>query len=331
MFAEPDDRCPAGGRVGAGAPAAGGIIVGLRILVASRAFPAAAELLGELLPEDEILVDHRLADGPVDVIIPLMSRIDAAVMDRFRPRLIHQFGVGLEGVDLDAARERGIAVANVPATGTGNADGVGELAVLHLLALARRLREAGEAVAEQRLGEPIGTPLRGARVVVLGLGAVGQAVVKRLGGFQARLIGVGSRDRSELSPAVADLNLDEYLPGRALAQALADADALIVCCVLNERTRGLVGADELAAMRRGGYVVNVARGPVVDYGALLGALRSGQLGGAGLDVYWDEPVDPQDPLLAENVSVTPHIGGVTTFSYRRIAERVAAGIEHHRV
>ena len=302
----------------------------VRILVASTAFPAAADLLGELLPEDEILIDHRQADPPVDVIVPLMSRVDAPMLDRFQPRLIHQFGVGLEGVDLDAAAERGIAVANVPAAGTGNADGVGEVAVMHLLVLARRLREAGAAMAARRLGEPIGMPLTGARVVIVGLGAVGQAVVARLGGFGARLIGVGSRSRSELSPAVAALELAGYLPAADLLTALTDADALIVCATLNDGTRGLVGDAELAAMRRGAYVVNVARGPILDYPALLGALRSGQIGGAGLDVYWDEPIDPEDPLLAENVSLTPHIGGVTTVSYRRIAERVAAGIERHR-
>ena len=115
-----------------------------------------------------------------------------------------------------------------------------------------------------------------------------------------------------------------------LADVLAGADALIVCCVLNERTRGLVGERQLAALRPGGYVVNVARGPVIDYDALLGALRSGQIGGAGLDVFWDEPIDPLDPLLDENVSVTPHIGGVTSGSYRLIAERVVAGIERLR-
>jgi phosphoglycerate dehydrogenase-like enzyme len=221
----------------------------VRILVASTAFPAAADLLGELLPEDEILIDHRHADPPVDVIVPLMSRVDAPMLDRFQPRLIHQFGVGLEGVDLDAAAERGIAVANVPAAGTGNADGVGEVAVMHLLVLARRLREAGAAMAARRLGEPIGMPLTGARVVIIGLGAVGQAVVARLGGFGARLIGVGSRSRSELSPGVAALELADYLPAADLLTALTDADALIVCAALNDGTRGLVG-DAAGRIRR---------------------------------------------------------------------------------
>jgi phosphoglycerate dehydrogenase-like enzyme len=299
----------------------------LRILVASTAFPGAAALLAELLPDDEILIGHETAEAPVDVIVPLMSRIDGAMMDRLAPRLIQQFGVGLEGVDMQAARERGIAVANVPAAGTGNADGVGEIAVLHLLALARRLREAGDAVAAGKLGEPLGMPLSGARVVILGLGAVGRAVVVRLAAFGVRIIGVGSRDEADLPDETRALELEAYVPAPRLVAALDGAEALIVCCTLNEQTRGLVAERELGALRRGGYVVNVARGPVVSYDALLAALRSGQLGGAGLDVYWDEPIDPSDPLLAENVSVTPHVGGVTTGSYRRIAAQVVAGIE----
>lgn len=303
----------------------------LRILVASTAFPAAPDLLRELLPADEILIDHTTVADPVDVIVPLMSRIDGPLMDRLRPRLIQQFGVGLEGVDLDAAHERGITVGNVAAADTGNADGVGEIAVLHLLALRRRLREAREAVAAGKLGEPLGMPLTGARVVVLGLGAVGRAVVRRLSGFEARVVGIGTREPGEVSAEVAGLDLAEYAPGRRLTGALDGADALIVCCTLTEQTRGLVGAPQLAAMARGAQLVNVARGPVVDYDALLGALRTGQLGGAGLDVYWQEPIDPDDPLLAENVSVTAHTGGVTTASYRLMAERVAAAIERHRV
>jgi phosphoglycerate dehydrogenase-like enzyme len=299
----------------------------VRILVASTAFPGAAALLAELLPDDEILIGHESAEAPVDVIVPLMSRIDGAMMDRLAPRLIQQFGVGLEGVDMQAARERGIEVANVPAAGTGNADGVGEIAVLHLLALARRLREAGDAVAAGKLGEPLGMPLSDARVIVLGLGAVGRAVVVRLAAFGARITGVGTRDEADLPAETRALALEAYVPAPRLLAALNGAEALIVCCTLNEQTRGLVAERELGALRRGGYVVNVARGPVVSYDALLAALRSGQIGGAGLDVYWDEPIDPSDPLLAENVSVTPHVGGVTTGSYRRIAAQVVAGIE----
>jgi phosphoglycerate dehydrogenase-like enzyme len=227
-------------------------------------------------------------------------------MDRVQPRLIMQFGVGLESVDREAAAARGIAVDNIPAS---NAGAVGEVAVMHLLALTRRLHTAGEAVAAAKLGQPVGVSLLGKRVVVIGRGAVGRAVAERLAGFGVELRLLGSAASADL-PA-----------------ALAGANAVIVCCRLDETTRGMLDAAALAAMEPDSYLVNVARGPIVDYDALLAALRSGQLAGAGLDVFWEEPIDPADPLLAENVSVTPHVGGVSQDSYRDIAERFVAKVE----
>jgi phosphoglycerate dehydrogenase-like enzyme len=301
----------------------------VRILVASSAFPGVPRLLGELLPEDEIVIDAARTDGTADVVIPLMTRIDSALMDRVQPRLIQQFGVGLEGVDRPAARERGIAVANVPADGTGNADGVGELAVLHLLALSRRYHAGAAAVVAGRLGEPAGTALFGTTIVILGLGDVGRATAQRLSGFGARLVGVGTRTGAAADAVRQQLGLDEYVAVQRLHDALRDAHALIACCVLNDATRGIVGTEALAALGEGrpGYVVNVARGPVIDHDALLQALRAGVIAGAGLDVYWDEPIDPSDPLLAENVTVTPHVGGVTEQAYAVMARRVVANVE----
>jgi phosphoglycerate dehydrogenase-like enzyme len=302
----------------------------VRILFITDQFPTAREMLAERLPEDEVLLTTA-ADAPeADVVVPLMAKIDAGLMDRVRPRLIQQYGVGLEGVDLAAAAERGIAVANVPAADTGNADAVGEIAVLHLLSLSRRFGEAGRSVTDGRLGEPVGATLQGARVVVLGLGAIGGAVARRLRGFGVEMVGVATREADQVGGDYDDLGLAAYHSVRALREALVDADAVVVCSVLNDATRGLVGAPELAAMRPGALLVNVARGPVVDYDALLAALRDGQIGGAGLDVFWEEPIDPDDPLLAERVTVTPHIGGVTVSSYRLMSERVAANVERLR-
>jgi phosphoglycerate dehydrogenase-like enzyme len=302
----------------------------VRILFVNDQFPAAREMLAAELPDDELVLSTPEEAPAAEVVVPLMGKIDGALMERVRPRLIQQYGVGLEGVDLGAAAERGIAVANVPAEDTGNADAVGEIAVLHLLSLSRRFGEARSSVDAGRIGEPIGTALRGSRVVVLGLGAIGRAVARCLGGFGTETIGVATREVDRVGDDYDGLGLSAYLPTSQLRDALAAADALVVCCVLNEETRGLVGTAELEALRRGALLVNVARGPVVDYDALLAALRSGQVGGAGLDVFWQEPIDPADPLLAERVTVTPHIGGVTTSSYALMAESVAANVERLR-
>jgi phosphoglycerate dehydrogenase-like enzyme len=302
----------------------------MRILIASTAFPDSAEVLRQRLPGDEVIVDGGDADGEFDVIVPLMRRIDAAMMDRHRPRLIQQYGVGLEGVDRRAAAERGIPVNNVPAADSGNADGVGEVAVLHLLALTRRYHETREVLQARRLGEPTGTAVTGARIVVLGLGAVGRAVAARLQGFGAELIGVGTRAGEQARDTARQLGLAAYVPVSALTQACEDALALIACCVLNDATRGIVGREVLDALGPHGYVVNVARGPVLDYDALHAALREGRIAGAGLDVYWDEPIDPDDPILAHNVVATPHIGGVTTRAYEAMGDAVAANVERLR-
>ncbi|MDD7968970.1 NAD(P)-dependent oxidoreductase [Actinomycetospora lemnae] len=267
--------------------------------------------------------------SPVDVLCPMGSTISAALMDATTPRMIQQFGVGLSGVDLDAAAARGLPVDNVSGAQSGNAVAVAEVALLLLLALLRRYEEARANVAKELVGEPSGRMLAGRTVGVLGVGDIGAEVITRLRAFDARPVGIGRRPRAE-TPRAADLLDDEhYHRTEDLVAALARCDDLVVACPLTPQTRGIVGPDALAALRPGGHVVNVARGPVVDHDALLTALRSGHLAGAGLDVTWVEPIDPDDPLLAQNVLVTPHVGGVTETSYAGIARGFVASVERH--
>jgi phosphoglycerate dehydrogenase-like enzyme len=209
---------------------------------------------------------------------------------------------------------------------------VAEVAMLLLLALTRRYHESVESLRHGRWGSPAGTGLCGARIVVLGLGAVGSAVATRLRGFGVELIGAGTREGADADRVVAELGLLRYVRSDALAEACEGALALIACPVLNGATRGLVGREVLDALGRGGpgFVVNVARGPVVDREALHDALRDGRISGAGLDVYWDEPIDPDDPILAHNVVATPHIGAVTIEAQRTIGDAVVANIERLR-
>lgn len=285
-------------------------------------FPDARDFVASALPEAEIVVlDHgTVPDRAIDVLVPIGGVVGAGLMDAARPKLIQQFGVGLQGVDMKAAHERGIPVRNVPAADTGNAAAVAELVIFHLLALLRRFPRAAASVRDQRVGEPIGSILSGKTVTVLGTGAIGARVLGLLDAFGATGIGVGRRAASDVLPP------DRYYPSERLDDALTGADALVACVPLTADTRGMVGAAQFAAMPPGGYLVNVGRGPVVDYGALLDALRAGRLAGAGLDVMWTEPADPADPLLAENVIVTPHIGGVTRESYEQMAAAFAASV-----
>ena len=267
----------------------------------------------------EILdVDHP-DPTPVDVLVPQGGTVDAALLDATGARAVQQFGVGLSSVDLDAARERGIGVDNVSGAESGNAVAVAEIALLHLLSLLRRFEAARANVAQRRVGEPTGTTLAGRRVAVLGVGDIGVAVLERLLAFGVHPVGIGRRDLADYPRAAALLDAGDYHRVDDLLAALRRCDDLVVAAPLTDATRGIVGADALAALRPGGHVVNVARGSVVDHDALLAALASGHLAGAGLDVTWTEPIDPDDPLLAHRVAVTPHVGGVTTDSYAGIA------------
>jgi phosphoglycerate dehydrogenase-like enzyme len=319
-------------------------VIVMRIGLVGGGFPEVRRCLEVALAEGEpglgevelVDVPHS-APVPAEVLAPLGSTIDGPLLDACGTRFVQQFGVGVSGVDLDAARARGLPVANVPGGDSGNATAVAELALLLLLALLRRFDEARANVAEKAVGAPMGTMLRGRTVAVLGTGDIGVEVATRLTAFGVHVVGIGRREL-EAYPAAAAV-VGAYRRADDLAAALADCDDLVVACPLTEATRGIVDDAALAALRPDGHVVNVGRGPVVDHDALLGALRSGHLAGAGLDVTWTEPIDPHDELLAENVVVTPHVGGITDQSYAGMARgfvanvgRFARGEElHHRV
>jgi phosphoglycerate dehydrogenase-like enzyme len=305
----------------------------MRVMFCGAAFPAARQLLRDRLPADLDEVCEWSGEAlatipaPVDVIIPLMVRIDAALMDASRPRLIHQWGSGLEGVELAAARSREIYVANVPTSG-GNAQSVAEHAIFLLLSLLRQAPQAQSSVRSSLLGTPIGRMLAGQTVCLYGLGHVALALAQRLRPFAVRLLGI---TRDPQAAKVAAFKLDGCVAIADREQALRQTDILIPCTPLSEATRGMIDAAALAAMPGGGYLINVARGGLVNYQALYAALTSGHLAGAGLDVYWQEPIAPDDPLLAlPTVIATPHIAGVTDRSYAEIADAVAGNIERLR-
>jgi phosphoglycerate dehydrogenase-like enzyme len=283
--------------------------------------------LGPLLPGWQLagctpgtVAEHL--DG-VDVVCPLGAQIDAATMDAGRFGLVHQFGVGLDKVDVAAATERGIWVARVAGDVGGNADSVAEIAILHLLALARRLDAARAALAGRQWPDrPPGRSLQGATVLLVGLGAIGSAVATRLAPFGSRLLAV--RARPELGgPA----EVEQVGGADQLTQLLGRADAVVCCAMLHEGNERLFGAAEFAAMKPGAIFVNVARGRLVDESALLAALESGHLAGAGLDVFWHEPADPDQPLLSHpGVLATPHIGWLTEQMFRQTGRVFAANL-----
>jgi phosphoglycerate dehydrogenase-like enzyme len=249
----------------------------------------------------------------IDVLLPSNARIDAGVIAA-APRLsfIQQPAVGVEGIDLEAARARSIPVCNAPGS---NERSVAEAALLLMLALARRMPAAQRAFAEVRIGEPLGVEL-------------GE---KTLG-----LIGGSGRSGSRLAAAADGLGMRVLSVGRSSSRAdllelAAASDFVSVHCPLTPATRGLIGAEFFARMRPGAHLINCARGGVVDRDALLAALESGRLGGAGLDTFWSEPWDPSDPLFQRgDVIALPHVAGSTREAFARIADIVAENIGRHR-
>jgi phosphoglycerate dehydrogenase-like enzyme len=298
--------------------------------MAGTGFAAVRQFLIDALPNaqfDQIEVATLRAKGhKADVMLPAMSRIDGALMDRIEGlRLIQQWGAGLEGVDIAAATERKIAVANVPTPGTGNAESVAEWCVMAAIALSRRLPLAQETIRTGGTwGTPLGRALIGRTAGIFGLGGIGQALAARLRPFGMRLIGLQRRPE----PALAERLGIEWVDGpERLAELLRRSDYLFLCVPLTEQTRHLIDEAALAMLPPKACIINAARGGLLSTQAMLRALQEGRLIGAGLDVFEQEPLDPASPLLGRaDVIATSHIAGVTDVSYRGIARGVVANI-----
>jgi phosphoglycerate dehydrogenase-like enzyme len=291
--------------------------------------PSWARLAG-LLPGWEIAAcpADKVAgqlDG-VHVICPFGARISAQIIASGTFGLVQQFGVGLDGVDIAAATELGVLVARIPGDRGGNADSCAELAVLHLLALARRLDESRAMLQQRRWGDrPVGQSLLGATILIVGLGSIGTALARRLAPFGSRLVGIRARPELGGPP-----ELDVVAGPNELTGLLSQADAVVCCALLHAGNAGLFGPAEFAAMKPGALFVNVARGGLVDETALLAALESGHLGGAGLDVFGREPADPDAALLQHpRVLATPHVGWHTGLMFRQTSEVFAENLRRY--
>lgn len=278
---------------------------------------AAADLPGPL-PREELL---RLVDGADAVLALLHDRVDAELLDAAGPglRCVANVAVGYDNVDIEAAATRGVAVANTPGVLD---DATADLTLGLILAAARRL---GEGERLLRSGRPwrwgmdfmLGQDLRGKLLGIVGLGAIGTKVAERARAFGMR-IAYASRNPA---PAATVAALEaERLP---LEELLARADVVSLHCPLTPETRHLIDAGRLALMKPTALLVNAARGPVVDETALVAALREGQIGSAGLDVYEREPQLHPGLLELDNVFLAPHLGSATVETRRAMAELAA--------
>ncbi|MFQ6053048.1 MAG: hydroxyacid dehydrogenase [Candidatus Bathyarchaeia archaeon] len=239
------------------------------------------------------------------------------------PRLkaVGVHGIGCDHIDLRAARELGKVVLNTP---TALTESVAEMTLALLLAMTRRVVSADRAVRAgewtRKYGDLIGSELMGKTVGIIGLGRIGAAVARRLRPFDVALLYYDVEGRPELEAELGIRRVD-------LDTLLMESDIITLHTPLTPRTRGLLSRREFQLMKEGVYLVNTARGKVIDQGALTEALSAGKVAGAALDVFEEEPLDPGDPLASmENVVLTPHLAASSREAMRRMAVQVAEGV-----
>ena len=302
----------------------------MRLLVTRRMTRAAEETISgafdatfrdSITPLTEAEAIAALREN--DAIIPTLGDpFNATVLgtsDR-RARVLANFGAGFNHIDLQAARAAGIVVTNTPDVVT---DATADIALTLILMTARRAGEGERLVRAGRWTgwhptQMLGMHVTGRTVGIVGMGRIGQAIARRCHfGFGMPVI---FHNRS----AVTGLDL----PARqvALPDLLAQADVVVMAVPGGASTRHLIGAAELAAMKPGAILVNIARGDVVDEAALIAALEAGPLGGAGLDVYEREPEVPEALRLRENVVLLPHLGTATEEVRTDMAMRALANL-----
>jgi lactate dehydrogenase-like 2-hydroxyacid dehydrogenase len=233
--------------------------------------------------------------------------------------IVSVFGVGYDGVDVAAARERGIAVTHTPNVLN---DEVADLAMALVLAVSRRLVEADRYVRSGAWATgpmPLARKVSGTRMGIVGLGRIGMAIARRAEAFGMSIAYTSRRARTDVP-----------YPHFSSAEALArEVEFLVVITPGGAGTRKLIDQKVLAALGKKGYLVNVARGSVVDEAALVQALRDGTIAGAGIDVFENEPNVPAELLELDNVVLTPHVGSATWQTRQAMADLAFGNLQAH--
>lgn len=305
-----------------------------RVVVARRVPAAALEILAGAGLEPDVWQEDRpiprdvletRLPGAVALLTALTDRVDGPLLDRAPGlRVVGNWAVGYDNIDVAAARERGIRVGNTPDVLTETS---ADLAFGLMLAVARRIVEGDRFVRAGRWAtwDPellLGQDVWGSRLAIAGMGRIGQAMARRARGF-GMTVTYWSRTRQPEEQERA-LGL-EWRP--AIEDLAADADFLSLHTAMTPETRHLVSARLLGLMPGHSILVNTGRGGLVDQVALATALRTGKIAGAGLDVTDPEPILPDDPLLSlENVVLTPHIASASVATRTRMACLAAENI-----
>jgi D-3-phosphoglycerate dehydrogenase / 2-oxoglutarate reductase len=301
-----------------------------REIVVATASAAGARDELDRIPEISVVERYELSRGGAEDVLargldgawgvvagsePYTRRVLEAV-----PQLkaILRWGTGSDSIDIDAATDAGVAVVTTPGV---NAEAVADMALALMLACIRRVPQLDTALraGEWRPGQPT-RDLAGATAGVIGLGAIGRAVARRLRGFGCRVLALEPNPDREFCTQneIGLTDLETMLP---------QLDVLTLHAPLSPDSRHLIGPHELALLPRGAILVNTARGELVDQAALAAALHDNHLAAAGLDVFEREPPDPDDPILsAPNTVLSPHVSSFTALGLQRTGDAVLANL-----
>lgn len=297
----------------------------MKVFVSSRSFgkhcPEAIDIIKQVadverstfegpLTEDELIKILPLYDG---IIIGVDEVTRRAIESSDRLKVIAKHGAGLDNIDLEAATEKRVVVTYVPAV---NAESVADFTFCLMLALARNLIAAHNSTkaGKWESKEFIGSELYEKTLGIIGMGAVGSRVAKRAKGFDMKLLCLTEhavKHRKE-----AEMYDIEFVD---LPTLMKESDFITIHCALTPKTEGMIGEKEFALMKRSAFLINTARGPIVDEKALYKTLKEKRIAGAALDVYSREPPGATFPLFElDNVIVAPHIASYTTEALSRV-------------
>lgn len=299
------------------------------VVVTEPIHPAGIKLLSDagvevvqLPPGSDEAVLMEVAPGADAFITRGSIKVTRQIMEASpRLRAVGVHGVGCDHVDLPAAREIGKVVLNTPSALT---ETVAEMTLALMLALTRRVVSADKAVRAgewtRKYRDLIGSELLDKTVGIIGLGRIGAAVARRLKSFRMELLYYDVADRSEVESELGVRRVD-------LDTLFSSSDIITLHTPLIPQTRNLVSKRAFNLMKDGVYLVNTARGKIIDQSALIDALKMGKVAGAALDVFEEEPLDPSNPLASmDNVILTPHLAASSREAMRRMAVQVAEGV-----
>jgi glyoxylate reductase len=273
------------------------------------------------IPRDELF--SRVAGA--DAIVALLTeRVDAELLDAAGPqlRVVANVAVGFNNIDLGACRQRGVVATNTPGVLT---DATADIAMALILMVTRRLGEGERVIRSHQPWQwgmfyMLGTSIQGRRLGVVGMGQIGAALARRARAFGMTI--AYSNRRAVDADVAAELDCERL----DLDELLGTSDVVSLHCPYSPETHHLIGAPQLAAMRADAYLVNTARGPIVDEGALVEALRSRSIAGAGLDVFEEEPKIHPGLLDLDNVVLLPHLGSATVETRTAMAMLAASNV-----